>query len=129
MRATGFYEFYTDFKDTNIFKKAVKGDGTSLWTALSKAYFTGVQNGLEKNPVTIPLLPEELIEPLLQFFKYDHLPVDLQNVSRPFFRIATDLIAKLPDNVERTNALRRLLESKDSAVRSKIFEGKTDENG
>lgn len=56
---------------------------------------------------------------LLQFFRYDHLPEHLQEVSKPFGELA-DRIVKLPRNQERTVALRKLLEAKDSAVRAMV---------
>ena len=59
---------------------------------------------------------------LLQFFDYGHLPERLQNVSRPFFKLAHEL-ANLPANPESTTALRKLLEAKDCAVRSLLFKG------
>lgn len=58
---------------------------------------------------------------LLQFFKYEHLPEHLQNVSRPFGELAKDIVDTLPDNPERTVALRKLLEAKDCAVRALLF--------
>ena len=58
---------------------------------------------------------------LLQFFKYDHLPEHLQAVSKPFHDLAHILVEKTPSNPEQTTALRKLLESKDCAVRSVIF--------
>jgi hypothetical protein len=58
---------------------------------------------------------------LLQFFKYEHLPAHLQQVSTPFFILAHDLCVHLPDNPERTTALRKLLEAKDCAVRAVLF--------
>jgi ferritin-like protein len=59
---------------------------------------------------------------LEQFFKYEHLPEKLQNVSKPFCILAGTILATLPDNPERTTALRKLLEAKDCAVRAIIFE-------
>ncbi len=56
-------------------------------------------------------------EHILQFFAYGHLPPMLQNVSRPFSELAAGLMT-LPANPERTVALRKLLESKDAAVRA-----------
>lgn len=64
---------------------------------------------------------------LMQFFTYAHLPEKLQNVSRPFGVLAA-IIQELPDNPEKTTALRKLLESKDCAVRAKIFEDKKNES-
>ena len=58
---------------------------------------------------------------LLQFFAYGHLPPHLAMVSKPFADVAHDLVRELPDNPERTTALRKLLEAKDCAVRASIF--------
>lgn len=58
---------------------------------------------------------------ILQFFKYEHLPEHLQNISRPFAELAIRICDTLPDNPERTVALRKLLESKDYAVRAALF--------
>jgi len=62
-------------------------------------------------------------EPIQQFFAYDHLPSDLQEVSKPFGELAKKLVAELPRNPERTVALRKLLEAKDAAVRAKLYKG------
>ena len=59
---------------------------------------------------------------LLQFFKYEHLPSHLQEVSRPFCDLANHIESSLPTNAERTVALRKLLEAKDCAVRC-VLEG------
>ena len=61
----------------------------------------------------------ETVEHILQFFAYSHLPPRLQEVSKPFSEQA-DRIMQLPRNPERTVALRKLLESKDAAVRAKL---------
>lgn len=60
-------------------------------------------------------------EPILQFFAYEHLPETLQAVSKPFGDLARSMVETLPRNPERTAALRKLLESKDAAVRAKLF--------
>jgi ferritin-like protein len=60
-------------------------------------------------------------EYLIQFFDYGHLSVDLQQISRPFSELAGHIVEYLPKNPERTTALRKLLEAKDCAVRSKLF--------
>lgn len=54
---------------------------------------------------------------LLQFFRYDHLPARLADVSRPYSELAHVLRHTLPEGPESTTALRKLLESKDCAVR------------
>lgn len=60
---------------------------------------------------------------LIQFFAYEHLPENLQEVSRIFSAAAyrTDFI--LPNNPEKTAALQKLLEAKDCAVRARLFKG------
>jgi hypothetical protein len=60
-------------------------------------------------------------EPLLQFFVYEHLPMHLQEISKPFGDLANEIVGTLPRNPERTVALRKLLESKDCAVRARLF--------
>ena len=60
-------------------------------------------------------------EYLLQFFTYEHLPENLQVISKPFGHLAEQIVANLPKNPERTVALRKLLESKDCAVRAQLF--------
>lgn len=59
--------------------------------------------------------------PLMQFFKYDHLPEHLQAVSKPFGDLAEHIESTLPGNPEKTVALRKLLEAKDCAVRALLF--------
>jgi hypothetical protein len=58
-------------------------------------------------------------EHIMQFFEYQHLPEALQAISKPFNHMAWDLM-NLPRSPERTVALRKLLESKDAAVRAKL---------
>lgn len=60
-------------------------------------------------------------EYLLQFFAFNHLPEHLQTISRPFGELALNICDTLPRNPERTVALRKLLESKDCAIRASIF--------
>lgn len=59
-------------------------------------------------------------ERMLSFFEFEHLPEELRNVSRPFSILAHELEASLPAGPERTVALRKLLESKDCAVRARL---------
>lgn len=67
-----------------------------------------------------PPLPKPTREHIEQFFAYEHLPASLQEVSKPFGELARLIIDTLPRNPERTVALRKLLESKDAAVRAKL---------
>lgn len=59
-------------------------------------------------------------EHIMQFFKYDHLPEHLRAISKPFSDMAENIVNTIPRNPERTVALRKLLESKDAAVRAFI---------
>jgi hypothetical protein len=61
------------------------------------------------------------MEPIIQFFAWAHLPAHLQEVSKPFGELAASIVATLPRNPERTVALRKLLESKDAAVRARLY--------
>ena len=81
----------------------------------------------------------ETTEHIMQFFAYAHLPVHLQAISKPFCDLASMIASAgspapdgvliegvgvvpagfpLPRNPECTVALRKLLESKDAAVRT-----------
>ena len=53
-------------------------------------------------------------------FAFEHLPDNLKEVSKPFNELAQQLLL-LPENPERDVALRKLLESKDSAVRTLVL--------
>jgi hypothetical protein len=61
--------------------------------------------------------------PLIQFFQYTHLPLNLQEVSKPFYEFAHFIESKLPANAETSTCLRKLLEAKDCAIRAKAFHG------
>lgn len=59
--------------------------------------------------------------PILRYFAYDHLtrPV-LRDTSKVFHDLAGALDENLPDGPEKSTALRKLLESKDAAVRAAL---------
>jgi hypothetical protein len=57
-------------------------------------------------------------EPLLRYFRFEHLIRELQIVSEPFGLLAHRLVRTLPRGPERTVALGKLLEAKDAAVRA-----------
>ena len=64
-------------------------------------------------------MAEPTREKLMQFFDFEHLPKDMQEISRPFAILAREIHDKIyPDNIERNMCLRKLLEAKDCAVRS-----------
>jgi hypothetical protein len=58
---------------------------------------------------------------LMQFFTYEHLPEHLQGTSKNFCELAQIIDQDLPENSEKTTALRKLLEAKDCAVRAVLF--------
>ena len=62
----------------------------------------------------------EVKEVILRYFAYAHLPEHLQAVSAPFHALALQIVNEIPRNPERTVALRKLLESKDAAVRAAL---------
>ncbi len=72
-------------------------------------------------------------ERMLKWFVYDHLPENLQKVSEPFARMAETIAESIVAGPERTVALRKaaqgcarlrkLLESKDAAVRAVVAPG------
>jgi len=61
------------------------------------------------------------VKHVLQFFRYDHLPQHLQDVSKPFADLAL-VVAKASSNQETTVSLRKLLEAKDAAVRAHLIQ-------
>lgn len=69
-----------------------------------------------------PVITAELIErePMLKNFRWEHLPDHLMSVSRMFGEMAITIVEQLPRNPERTVCLRKLLESKDCAVRAML---------
>ena len=70
---------------------------------------------------TEPMAEFVRAESIMQFFAWAHLPPHLQEISIPFYQVASSVMQMLPRNPERTVALRKLLEAKDAAVRSRVF--------
>lgn len=64
-------------------------------------------------------MPEQT-PPILRYFAFAHLPEHLQAVSAPFADLAHRLVESLPPGPETSVALRKLLESKDAAVRAAL---------
>lgn len=64
--------------------------------------------------------PHAATRAMLRWFEYEHLPPDLQETSKLFHRLAHALADRLPSGPELTVALRKLLESKDAAVRAAL---------
>lgn len=57
---------------------------------------------------------------IMKYFKYDHLPPHLQEVSKPIGELASSMYKSLPDCSEKSAGLRKLLEAKDCLVRAKL---------
>lgn len=55
---------------------------------------------------------------VMQYFEYDHLPLKMQAVSRPFCELAKKLRSELPVSFQLVMSLQKLLEAKDAAVRA-----------
>lgn len=64
--------------------------------------------------------PDNTTDPMLQFFKWKHLPPALQLASKPFAVQAAHMVKTTPRCPERTAALRHLMEAKDCAVRAQL---------
>lgn len=62
--------------------------------------------------------------PILQYFQYNHLPEPLRKISAPYctlaWKMADQFPTEYPEIAEATVALRKLLESKDAAVRAML---------
>jgi hypothetical protein len=59
--------------------------------------------------------------PILKFFEYHHLPLDLQHISEPFGELAVEMAMRPTDHpAEVAAGLRKLLEAKDCAVRAAL---------
>lgn len=60
---------------------------------------------------------------MMKWFAFAHLPENLQGISRPYHELASAMCAGVEPGPERTVALRKLLESKDAAVRAAVHPG------
>lgn len=60
---------------------------------------------------------------MMKFFRFEHLPEELQGVSKQFHTLAVSIGTYIVPGPERTVALRKLLEAKDAAVRAKLHAG------
>lgn len=63
------------------------------------------------------------VNPIMKFFDYEHLPEQLQAVSKPIGDLARLMEDMMPDSAEKSAGLRKLLEAKDCMVRAAL--GKT----
>jgi hypothetical protein len=56
----------------------------------------------------------------LRWFEYEHLPADLQEVSKQFYGLAEQMYELLAPGAERSAGMRKLLEAKDCFVRQAV---------
>ncbi|CDL81051.1 hypothetical protein [Xenorhabdus szentirmaii] len=61
-----------------------------------------------------------MASPIIKYFAYNHLPANLQSVSKPVGDLAVQMDGMLPDSAEKSVGLRKLLEAKDSLVRAAL---------
>lgn len=82
------------------------------------------ESGMEEySPTPGRPVPTAEDERMLKWFEYKHLPKHLQGICLVFHSHAVHLINHLEPGPERTVALRKLLESKDAAVRAAFHPG------
>lgn len=66
------------------------------------------------------------IPALLRYFEYDHLPMDLQEISQPFHTLAHEMVDRLGHitdigpGAQLNRGLQKLLESRDAMVRAAL---------
>lgn len=58
--------------------------------------------------------------PIMQYFKYEHLRQPLHGISKLCAGLAEEMDAVLPDGPEKSAGLRKLLEAKDCFVRAAL---------
>lgn len=76
----------------------------------------------EMKPITIKVVPDysDVTNPVMKYFKYDHLQGELQDVSKLVAVTAHAVNQCLPNGPEKSAGLRKLLEAKDCFVRAMI---------
>ena len=57
---------------------------------------------------------------IYKYFHYDHLPENLQEISKPVAELAEFMALTLPDGPEKSAGMRKLLEAKDCFVRANL---------
>ena len=60
----------------------------------------------------------------MRYFEHDHLPENLQAISKPIGDIARQMDETLPDSAEKTAGLRKLLEANDCLMRASLVSRK-----
>lgn len=61
---------------------------------------------------------------IMDYFKFEHLPPNLKETSKTFCLLAEEINSTHVENSEKEVTLRKLLEAKDAAVRSRLFSDK-----
>lgn len=79
----------------------------------------GLRDGLRPGHAVVKTITMNEYK-ILDYFKWEHLPKHLQDISKPFCELAFEMAVKLPKNGETITCLRKLLEAKDCAVRSAV---------
>lgn len=70
------------------------------------------------------------VYPVLRYFGWQHLPAQLRGISRAFAELALEAGLRRPNgHPETTMSLRKLLESKDAAVRADLPDPKNEKTG
>lgn len=64
--------------------------------------------------------PHPSVTAILRYFAWEHLPADLQEISRPIGELAHAMADTLTSGPELTAGLRKLLEAKDCLVRAAL---------
>lgn len=64
------------------------------------------------------------VQHVIDLFVYDHLPENLQRVSRPIAELANLMAEQLDSGPELTVGLRKLLEAKDALVRQAVIDAR-----
>ena len=57
---------------------------------------------------------------ILRYFRTEHLPAPLAEISEPIGTLARQMVRRLPEGAERSAGLRKLLEAKDCFVRASL---------
>lgn len=70
--------------------------------------------------ITLGLKTGYMPSPIMQYFKYEHLPANLKAVSQSICELAKEMDKSLPHGPEKTTGLRKLLEAKDCFVRHAV---------
>lgn len=80
-----------------------------------RSHFSRLQNKAKHQPCN-----DHAPSPIMQYFNYEHLPQQLQAVSKPIGDLAKQLDDSLKPSDEKSAGLRKLLEAKDCFVRASL---------